>query len=808
MRPSQWLEGRAPRPSRATSDSVGPAIVTLRIGATRTVAIIRCVGIVCTAAQVIIWHSFYGAVPWRLAGPILAMAWGMVAVGYLLRHWPPVPLAVTDSIIYLALALCARWYVPPVLSGDTFNWLDLSIIGQVVTPAWFTPSWVLATLALGTGAAYWAGAVLSPQSGTDATRPTIGSVMIVVVAVAAWAGRRLLYRRAMAADAALTLADQDYREQYILLTRLTERREHERMLHDTVLNTLTALARLDSGSGALMRHCEDDIALMERMLGDPDEDDLSGRGLGYAITAVAAELRTRGLIVHVQGVLAPDAEPVLPPQAVRATRYAVREALMNVVNHAGTGEAWVEVSLAAGSELRVIVRDAGVGFDRVLVSPARLGVRHSIIERVTDQGGHASIQSAPGRGTTVELRWETSSRAARAITGGSTEPPSVASQDRLVHGAYESELPRVLGVVAALWQLAFLLQVLGYLHEYREPLVPVLVWAALTAAACWLIPQTRTGDLTGRAAACALALVVVAVSLDGWAGRMPGSAGTVDWSIFGSSWLIALVAVSRPAWEWAGGAVLAFAAHLAFSANLLGTPTLGLSKLTASAHALAVIGIIFAAIRPTLRAQARIAVRRAALASQSAAEAAAVAAIRGDRRVRLALLDAEALPLLHAIAAGTLEPADSAVRDRCARLATTFRRSLTNGFRGAEQGLVAELEPALRAASDRGLLVDVQTIGVHGTPGPEVSAAALAAIGGVLGTLPPQPVTLTLLASADDDVALYLAFSQPPRCAPDMALAGQSVPPSAQWHASIDMDDSGAGCLEVSWRGLKAMPVK
>jgi hypothetical protein len=32
-------------------------------------------------------------------------------------------------------------------------------------------------------------------------------------------------------------------------------------------------------------------------------------------------------------------------------------------------------------------------------------------------------------------------------------------------------------------------------------------------------------------------------------------------------------------------------------------------------------------------------------------------------------------------------------------------------------------------------------IGDHGTPGPEVSAAALAAIDGTLGTLPPQPVT-------------------------------------------------------------------
>jgi hypothetical protein len=799
MRPRQWLVGGAPRPLRATSDVTGPAIATLRIAATRTVSIIRCAGIACTAAEVVIWRSFYGADPWRLAGPVLVMAWGMTAVWYISRHWPSVRLAVTDSAVYIAVALCARWFMPPVLTGDTFNWLDLAIVGQVVTPAWFTPTPVLATLALGTGTAYWAGAVLTPQSGGYATRPVIGSVMIVVIAVAAWAGRRMLNRRATAADAALALADQDYRDQYVLLTRLTERREHERMLHDTVLNSLTALARLDSGSATLMRHCEGDIALIERLLGDPDDDDLSRSGVWYAITTVAAEMRSRGLVVHVQGTVDPDAGPVMHPQAVRATRYAVREALMNVMNHAGTGEAWVEVSLAADGELRVIVRDAGAGFDRAMVSSAGLGMRHSIIERVTDQGGHASVQSASGEGTVVELRWETSPRAAPVTAASDEAPRSVAGQDGLVHGAYEPAWPRVLGVVAALWQLAFLIQVLSYLHEYRDPLVPVVVWAALTAAAFWLIPRTRAGDLTGRASFCAMALVVVAVSLDGWAASMPGSAGTVDWSIFGSSWLIALVAVSRPAWEWACGAVATFAAHVAFSANLLGMPALGLSKLTASAHTLVVIGIIFAAIRPTLRAQARIAVRRAALASQSAAKADAAAAIREDRRVRLALLEAEVLPLLHAIATGTLEPADSAVRDRCARLATALRRSLTDGFRGDEQGLMAGLEPALRAASARGLLVNVQTIGDHGEPGPEVSAAALAAIDSVLATLPPQPVTLTVLASADD-VALYLTFIQPPRRTPDTALAGRSVPSWAQWQAGIDMDDSGAGCLEVSWR--------
>jgi signal transduction histidine kinase len=220
------------------------------------------------------------------------------------------------------------------------------------------------------------------------------------------------------ADASLALADQDYRGQYVLLSRLTERREHERMLHDTVLNTLTALARLDSGSGNLIRRCEDDIALIKGMLGDPDDDDLAGpgpaSGLCSAIETVATEIRARGLIVHVQGIPGPDSEPVLPVETIRATRYAVREALVNVMNHAGTGEAWVEVSLASADELRIIVRDEGAGFDRALVGPARLGVRRSILERVADQGGHATIQSEPGNGTVVELRWDTGQRAARS----------------------------------------------------------------------------------------------------------------------------------------------------------------------------------------------------------------------------------------------------------------------------------------------------------------------------------------------------------------------------------------------------------
>lgn len=49
-----------------------------------------------------------------------------------------------------------------------------------------------------------------------------------------WCGRRVLYRRAAEADVALADGDRDAREQYVVLSRSIEHREHERLLHDTV----------------------------------------------------------------------------------------------------------------------------------------------------------------------------------------------------------------------------------------------------------------------------------------------------------------------------------------------------------------------------------------------------------------------------------------------------------------------------------------------------------------------------------------------------------------------------------------------
>jgi hypothetical protein len=242
-------------------------------------------------------------------------------------------------------------------------------------------------------------------------------------------------------------------------------------------------------------------------------------------------------------------------------------------------------------------------------------------------------------------------------------------------------------------------------------------------------------------------------------------------------------------------------AHAVFVVRLFGVTPLGLERLSAAAFILVVFLVVFATLRPTVRTHAGLAVRSAAMASRSAAERAAVAAVRADRRRRLSLLEVEALPLLRGIADGILDPADPAVRERCARHAAELRRVLADRSRAA--GLLAELEPALRSAAARGLPVEVQVVGQPKRPVPEVAAAALAAVDSTLSALPPHPernpVLLTVLA-AGDDVELYVAFERPPPTAPDLSALREHVPAAAQWSAVLDVNDAGAGCLEVRWR--------
>jgi signal transduction histidine kinase len=437
-------------------------MAVLRSVVGRMAAIIRACGASYVVVQVAIWHGYYAAHPWLLAGPLVAVAWGCAAAAYLSRRRPPWPLIILDTSFYAALAIMAGMCVPPEMRGLAGNWLYVSMVSQVIVTVWFAPR-PLVVLGLAPEAAYWAGTAATPPGPAQGNAPAVSGALLLVVLAVHWTGRGVLYRRAARADLGFAAADQEAHDQYVVLSRNIERREHERLLHDTVLNTLTAISRGGAGPAVVAR-CRQDIALLEHALtapGDPAAPPApGGDSLVADVRSVAREMRARGMTVHVAvaggepGASGPDASgpgacgpgacgphagdpgpggPVpggagLPVPVASALVHATREALANVAAHAGTGEAWVTITRGAGpgvgspgaggpggpDTVCVTVRDAGAGFDPARVDPARLGLRRSITERVADWGGRVSVRSAPGQGTVVSMSWPGTVPAAEA----------------------------------------------------------------------------------------------------------------------------------------------------------------------------------------------------------------------------------------------------------------------------------------------------------------------------------------------------------------------------------------------------------
>jgi hypothetical protein len=376
-------------------------------------------------------------------------------------------------------------------------------------------------------------------------------------------------------------------------------------------------------------------------------------------------------------------------------------------------------------------------------------------------------------------------------------PPAV-SPHTLVRDVAEVGLIRIVGALAVILPSVALVQVLANTRDYRQPAVAVAAWLAVLGAAAWLVPRLRRGGLSAGETAAAIAIEVVAVAVIGMARRAGANPGNVDLVILGTIWLLVLVVISRPALVWIPGALIVFATQGVLLIGAWGLNPLSLSEFEAAGFILAAVLIPFAVVQPAVAVHASIAARRAALASRSAAESAAAAAIAQERRSRLAVLEKEALPLLRGIADGTLDATADDVRERCARHAAVLRHSLT-GRAPAAGGLMAGLEPTLRAARERGLLVTVQVVGDPGTARPPVADAVRDAVDAVISALAPQQVTLTVLASGDD-VELYLIFGGPTRSLPDLARFARGLPAAANWRATVIAEETGGGSLEISWR--------
>jgi signal transduction histidine kinase len=172
-------------------------------------------------------------------------------------------------------------------------------------------------------------------------------------------------------------------------------REH-RLLHDSALQTLEAIA---SGAvtepAAVRRHAEREASTLRYALSGGLA---APGGLVARLAKLAEEFADRGLRVQ---LVADDLETEPPGRAADALCEATREALANVVKHANVDGTIVRVTDDDGA-WRVTVRDKGLGFDPDKERRG-FGLDHSIAERLAEVGGSSRVTSAPGQGTKVEM---------------------------------------------------------------------------------------------------------------------------------------------------------------------------------------------------------------------------------------------------------------------------------------------------------------------------------------------------------------------------------------------------------------------
>jgi signal transduction histidine kinase len=237
---------------------------------------------------------------------------------------------------------------------------------------------------------------------------------------------RNIARQAGTAVHALQLtADLQQARQQVVISREEERRRLRRDLHDGLGPSLAAqmlkigsaralLAEQPKRADQLLAEIETDIegtlAEVRRTVYDLRPAALDQLGLPGALRAFAGEVERGELGDEYPnltiGLEIPEALPPLPAAVEVAAYHIGREALTNVVRHAGARHCRVRLAVKDGEKghLYLRVEDDGPGISgearRAVGVPTGVGMA-SMRERAAELGGTCTIETIPGTGTRV-----------------------------------------------------------------------------------------------------------------------------------------------------------------------------------------------------------------------------------------------------------------------------------------------------------------------------------------------------------------------------------------------------------------------
>lgn len=233
-------------------------------------------------------------------------------------------------------------------------------------------------------------------------------LMVIVLGVILFVGVRAMRSTidgaARRADEQAERARESARAERIARDTGREIAEDARVLHDTIINTLSLVARgpgADFNLDAVRRRAAHDTAVIRRLSrdGEPQGADEEG-GLAQLVAAVGHHA---ALPIDYDGPSPEDLErfdSLLPVETSRAIVRAVFELVTNAAKHSGARSVRLRLELQPVGVV-ISVSDDGIGFAGEPV-PGR-GLAESVFRRCEDANVAVSLRSAPGKGTTVTL---------------------------------------------------------------------------------------------------------------------------------------------------------------------------------------------------------------------------------------------------------------------------------------------------------------------------------------------------------------------------------------------------------------------
>jgi signal transduction histidine kinase len=268
---------------------------------------------------------------------------------------------------------------------------------------------------------------LTPAGGElTPLKASLDSIYAVILGGAILVITTMLRAAATSVDQAQATALEGYAHAVRAHAMEAERVRVDAIVHDSVLTTLLYAARADTPEAQRLAATMASNAighLRDAALVSPDD--------GSIVRVSALAQSVREAIEQLEGGFEITASRLgtrsIPTTVAEAMQSASLQAAVNSVNHAGPGATRTVRITASDGGVQITVADDGRGFDPAQVPSERLGVRVSIIELIANLGGDARVESAPGAGTTVVIRWPSAEATAASRSEESVEQSEKAS---------------------------------------------------------------------------------------------------------------------------------------------------------------------------------------------------------------------------------------------------------------------------------------------------------------------------------------------------------------------------------------------